>query len=284
MPNVFKRISIENKISGTLIQWELERQFFDLAPYSFYVYVGRNLTEEFTLLNSSPIVNSLGAIVSDNTQRLWGKDEQLFYKVKLVTNDGEYWSEPQPTATALSRRDWLLGRTISFNEYLWHRKFGGNKGWLLKRKRFGEKCPGKPKPGKPGQFIPCRDWDTDDVIDSNCPTCLGTGIEGGYYAPIEMYAVITQRASSSKNREPAGTTDQVVIEGRVLAYYSPTTYDVWIDEVSGRRFFVNSIKNLAEIRGVPLVCGIEMRLAPFTDPIYSFDISDLNVTPAFELI
>lgn len=266
-----------------MIQWELERQFNDPTPYSFSVYVGRNLTEDFELINSTPIIDSLGLIVSDNTRRLWGKDEQLFYKVRLITSNGTYWSEPQPTATALSRRDWLTARTISNNEYLWHSKFGGNKGWLFKRRRFGTKCPGRENPDKPGRFIPCRDWDTDDVLDSNCPTCFGTGFLDGYYAPIEMYAVITQTGSSAKNQDPAGTVDQQMIEGRVLAYYSPVTYDVWIDEVSDRRFVVNQVKNLAELRGVPLVCGLELRLAPATDPIYNLDISSLT-TVAYELV
>jgi hypothetical protein len=51
------------------------------------------------------------------------------------------------------------------------------------------------------------------------------------------------------------------------------SYDVWVDKDSDFRWIIHSVKNLVEVRGIPIIVQAEMRLAPFTHPVYSIDIT-----------
>ena len=87
----------------------------------------------------------------------------------------------------------------------------------------------------------CLDHQTREVRDPACPVCWGTGWECGYFFPMSC----------------------------VWADMDPKTYHT---KKTDDRFYVHSVQNVLEVKGVPLVADVELRLAPASDPIYDLPI------------
>ncbi len=69
-----------------------------------------------------------------------------------------------------------------------------------------------------------------------------------------------------------GTVQDIVISGRMLMLPLINEQDIWVSRKTDDRYYIHSIQDVAEIRGVPLVANVEMRPAPFTDVIYQIPI------------
>lgn len=262
---VFKRIQIVTyPLGGTLIAWELQPDFRKPGPFHFFVDVGRAGTTEWVTLNSNPVVD--GCLFIDFKQRHYDHLADFYYRIRLLLpNDScaVHLSQPQQANGFLSKRDWLLARDIVRREYLYQKKRTNvtNKGYLLKRRRWGQTCKS------------CVDQDTGE-ISGQCADCFGTGFTGGYFPAIDF--TVTSPADWSREfklDETAGMTNPVVRMGRAVAYPWLDTNDVFIRRTSGERYFVNKITTLAEVGGVPIVVSPEIRLAPVTDVIYTIPVS-----------
>lgn len=59
---------------------------------------------------------------------------------------------------------------------------------------------------------------------------------------------------------------------RSVLYPKIDTNDVWIDASSDRRYIVDKVDFIAEIKGVSLVGMLHLRLAPATDVVYSVPV------------
>jgi len=265
----FKRVKVSTRLlGGTTVTWEIDRQFKETQPYAFTVQVGRNVWDDSWInVNTAPVSGISGVIITDTTQRVWSTFTDVFYRVQLVTGDATYYSTAVQADGALSTRDWRLVRAVSKREDLWHRKYGGAKGYFLKRRVWGAPCPGRLEAAT-NTYIPCTDFDTGSVIDTDCPTCFGTGIECGYYASVDMFVVLSQRSRDSKQHANRGTVEDVIISGRTLAWPEASQDDVWIQDDSDARYYVQKIQNTSEFRGVPIIQTLELRKAPASDPAY----------------
>jgi len=270
----FTRIKVQTHLlGGTLISWDIDRRFKELTPYSFTVQFGRNVWDDsWTDVNAVPVIDVKGVVV-DSTHRLWAKHPNIYYRVKLVTGDANtYFSTAQQAIGNISRRDWLLARKVAQNKNLLYTKYGGVKGYFLKQRTFGTSCPGRTDPVT-NEVIPCTDFDTNSVIDSDCPTCFGTGIQCGYYAAIDMFCMLTPKTRNQVQHPNRGTSEDMAIRAETLAWPAAEDSDVWIQADSDARYRVQTVQNTAEIRGLPLVQVMELRKAPVTDPIHSLPIS-----------
>ena len=69
-----------------------------------------------------------------------------------------------------------------------------------------------------------------------------------------------------------GTVTDLIMQGRMLMMPIVEPLDVWISRRTDDRYYVQSIQDVAEIRGVPLIGNLQMRPAPFTDVIYNIPI------------
>jgi len=269
MTNPFAQLLIANRLpSGTWIRWVLNQSFRDAGPYVFQLEVGRAINAETWEEVGGPLVDALGVTVTDETQRLFGTDLQLWYRVRLSTALGEYISNAYPTANVLSHTDRLGANNLQRGLcLLLNRK--GTPGKLLKRRMFGTLCPGIVDPEAPTRNLPCRDWDSGTVVNSSCTSCYGVGILGGYYPPVNM--MLAQKLNPTRRHvqeENRGTSEDVVIAGQVLAYQNPGPLDAWIDCNSDRRYYVDAAEVSGTFRGIPLAYNLELRLAPYSDPIY----------------
>ena len=62
------------------------------------------------------------------------------------------------------------------------------------------------------------------------------------------------------------------MSGRMLMLPLIDELDVWVNRKTDDRYIIQTIRNAAELRGVPLIANVELRPAPFTDVVYNIPI------------
>jgi hypothetical protein len=264
---VFDRIWVFSHIIGsTRLEWRLSRNFHDPGPYVFQLQVGHTANQNATDWCNVGLAAVDTFYMIDDTQRVYGKTQWTHYRLVLTTPLATYMSTPQPAWGALDHRNWRQARDMVRQERVRLRYMSGQEGYLLKTKLYGP----------PHQS--CLQWVTGEVTRPQCTVCYGTGIEGGYFDPIPcVYADLNTRTSRDHRDEGQGRgtiNDDLRVRARMIAIPQVEERDVWVDQDSDLRWYVHQVQDLVEVRGVPLVCEVELRLAPFTDVIYKFPIAD----------
>lgn len=259
----FARINVDNLIDGNIrLTWEMDRHLIDVGPYSFQLQVGHTALEDADdwVDVGAPVVDTY--TVTDTTKRLFGKTLDVHYRLELTTSTDTYISHAVSCEGLLSKRDWLTWQEVLRKERLRHSTLTSVKGYLLKARRYGTPCP------------VCLDEYTEEVSKSKCMTCYGTGFEGGYFTPLEAnYADLGLQSSRDHRNANIGMQNEHVIQARFLGDILLYSYDVWINAFSDERYYVQTTQVSSQIRGVPISYNVELRLAPFSDIIYSFDIN-----------
>jgi hypothetical protein len=264
-PSVFSRIFVWPQVATgeTRVEWSLMTNFTDAGPYTFQLQVGR------TGLNDADDWVDVGAPISDayyaldDTQRVYGKFQWTHYRVKLTTGVNTYYSTPVAPLGNLTFGDWAKAREILRMERLRLKQAAGQEGYLLKRRLYGEPCS-------------CVDPQTGEIRKPHHEECYGTGIVGGYFEPYPCFYVDLGNKNHRSHLDAGagrGTIDDLpVVKGRMLAMPQVFSYDVWVDRDSDHRWMLHQIDSVAEVRGVPLVISAEMRLLPFSHPVYKIAI------------
>ncbi len=276
---VFKRTQIlTHPLGGSMIAWELWPGQRLKGPFHFYVDFGRSgavfgdnqaTVDEWETINASPVVDT--CVYFDPSRRNWDHLADYYYRIRLICpNELDenlqprvFKAQPEHAGGFLSKRDWLNAREICRKEYLVMNKRTNltARGFLVKRKRWGTPCP------------TCRDFDTGEVTNGGCLVCFGTGIVGGYYPGVNFTTIFMDPYTREFRQDPVvSTTAGVTRNGRAVAYPYIDTNDLFVRRDNGERYYVNPVKVLAEISGVPLVVNLQLRLAPNTDIAYTVPI------------
>lgn len=256
--NAFKRVWVDNLMrGGALIFWELNTASLkDKTPYTFELEYGRTINE-WEAVDIPPIENTF--FLYDPNQRLFAKQIDLYYRVKLTTSRNVYYSDPARADGNMPRRDWLFAREITRKEYLRLIKFSGVHGVLFKRREWGDRCT-------------CNDWDTDTPAKPNCLLCYGTGVTGGYYDPVHFWMELTNQ-QQKLSREEQGLIGDINIQGKGVPYPMLQTGDVWTSCTTDKRFIVKAVAESAAIRDKPILLQVELALAPVSDIVYALNNS-----------
>jgi hypothetical protein len=260
----FRRLKIDCVIAGgTRVSWDLNPHMVDPGPYSFQLQVGH------TGLTDADDWEDVGApeidtyYIIDDEKRTWGKTLDPHYRVKLITGVATYYSEPESCDGKLSKRDWLNAREIIRKEILRHSVLTSPEGYLLKVRRYGPRC------------TECTDEFTEEVSKTNCPDCYGTGFQNGYFEPMPACFADLSQPQVRDHRNPSkGMDKEYVISARFIGDTQLYSYDVWVNKTSGERYYLHTIKTAAHVRGVPIVYDAELRLAPFSDVIYTVPVGE----------
>lgn len=238
----------------TIVEWRVNPRFEIIGvPLVFFVEFART-GGEWTRI-AGPLRDVCAFI--DTAQYRCGFDNDIYYRV--VASDGtcEYPSRPAHTMGEHSRRDLLLAREVLRKEYLRLRKFAGTAGFLLKRREYGQRCTN------------CTDYDTGEVVSgSTCTVCFGTGFVRGYYNALPAYIDFMGPTSTKDVKEPFGVEDNQTVACRGMAYPRLDTYDIWVHGSANRRFVIRQTQVVAEIRTVPVMYSLQMRMLPATDIAY----------------
>ncbi len=260
--NVFSRIYVDHLIKGnSKVYWELNRNFHDPGVYSFQLQVGATgIAGADDWINvGSPVVNNFYAI--DDTQRLFGKQLNTHYRLSLITGAGTYISQPVDVFGKLNKRDWTLAREITRKEILRMNLYTATAGYLLVAKRAGTVCSSV-------------DPLTNESNNSLCPICYGTGYVGGYYAPLScvFFDLPPDQRLEVRDLQARGMVDDRAKVARFIGYPLLHSRDVFVSRDSDERYYIGGIKNEADLRGVPIVVAPQVKLAPYSDIIYTFNI------------
>jgi hypothetical protein len=261
---VFERLRTRPLVGGgTRVEWEMDSRFSDPLPYVFQLQVGR------TGLAGADDWENVGLSATDtyylvdDSQRVYGKTQWSYYRVKLVTDEGTYYSAPANCLGDLSFRDWRLSRAIIRQETVRFRQAAGQEGYLLKQRIAGDKCDA------------CRDYQTDEVVDAQCELCYGTGFTDGYFDPEGcIWAALEQEVRHEELKGERATVNDIKVGARMLAEPQLNENDVWVDRKTDFRWIIHEVKHLVEIRGFPIVYQVELRLAEFSHPVYHIEIQD----------
>tara|TARA_Y100001938_G_scaffold120883_1_gene168018 strand:- start:9020 stop:9832 length:813 start_codon:yes stop_codon:yes gene_type:complete len=263
---VFSRVSVDHLVGGgSRVSWELQKTFTDPTPHTFQLQFGK--TGLGTASDWADVGSSVEDVfyATDSTQRVYGKRLTTHYRVKLTTSAGTYYSEPVATYGLLSKRDWLIAKSIVRKELLRHEKKASPNGYFLKRK-WSE--------GTSITDHQIVDPLTGEVVKTISTPGKGTSKVGGYYDPVAMYMDLSPETHHlRKDMQGKGTINDVRVQGRTIAFPQLNTKDVWVDATSDKRYFVHAVQHSAEIRGVPIIVNVELRPAPFNDPIYEVSIT-----------
>lgn len=270
---VFKRILVDFLVDGgTRVAWELNSNFQQQhpGPLEYQLQVGRTanpLADDWIPIGL-PAADTWFLI--DDQKRIYGKTQWTHYRICVETGDGgTYISPPQSALDMLDMHDWRMALEIRRKELIRYR-YAGQEGFLLKRKLYGQKCE------------ECRDEQTDEIRDPDCSTCHGTGFIQGYFPPMPcIYADVAPTTSHSEldGGQVRGTINDVFVQSRMLSHPHMGEEDIWVSKKHDMRWYIHTIQNTAEIKGVPIISQVELRLAPFTDSIYSIMIPGQKVIP-----
>jgi hypothetical protein len=259
----FRRVSVDHMVRGTTrVWWQLERDFKDSGPYVFQLQIGKTgLRDAVDWVNvGAPVVN--GYMAYDPLWREAGYDLLDHYRVVLTTPTDVYVSQAANCYGDLPERDWLIAREVIRKEEL-RFKYVAVPGYLLKPYRFGNPC------------ARCRDQLTQEVIDSDCPVCNGTGFEVGYHPPLSMqcWDLSTQTVQEGVDAQLKGITrENPYITARVIGFPAINKNDIWVNGSSDERWLVETIQIAAAIRNVPIIYQIQMGLLPLSNTAYAIEV------------
>lgn len=254
------RVWVDNLMKeGSVIFWDITPEGCGPEPVGFTAEWARSPTDEFTVVNPIPVFNTY--YVADPVQKLFAKNLDLWYRVKVDNGEEIFTSEAVRADGGMSKSDWLTAREITRLEYL-HMIKGpsGIKGCLLKRRNWGTRCP------------VCTDHDTGSVLQDNCSTCYGTGIVGGYCTAVDFWILVVPPARKSTRDPKAGHRADTDVQARCVAYPYVNTGDVWVSNETGRRYIIgegsHQIREVTRVKNKPVVLIIDMGLAPATHIVY----------------
>ena len=247
---------------ATRVWWQLEPLFREPGPYVFQLQLGKTgLRDALDWVNvGAPVTN--GFTAWDAEWREAGYDLLSHYRVTLTTPTNVYVSQAASCSGELPERDWLISREIIRKEKLRHR-YVSTPGYLIKAMRYGEPCPR------------CRDELTQEITDSDCPVCNGTGFKIGYHPPLDMqcWDLSPQTIAEGVDVQVKGTTrTEPYVNARVIGFPALNKYDIWVNSASDERWLVDTIQIIAAVRNVPLVYQVKMGLLPFSNAIYAIEV------------
>lgn len=265
--DIFERVKVFPVIQGgTRVEWKISENFGDAQPHEFRLQVGHTANPEADDWEWVGLSSRDAWYMIDDTQRVYGKTQWTHYRVALATPAGRYFSKPVRAVGTPSYREWRLAAAILRDQSVRLKKAGaGEKGYLLKRKLYGTKCS------------ECIDFQTGEVLNHQCDTCYGTGFVGGYFPAMPcVYADLSNR-SSRDHIDPGGrgtVNDDERIMAEMLGSPHVMQNDIWVDAASDNRWVIHATKVLQELGGVPLLIAAELRLAPYSDVIYSVPVEE----------
>lgn len=207
-----------------------------------------SIVSSFSLLRSGSPSGPFEAVVSglsadtfffnDESPGPYGITTRIWYQVQATPLSGainSVLSDPHSVSSnkydaknkilRKARRD--LSITLS--------KLSGVRITILKRRRFGERCPD------------CYNPQTKDVVTSSCVTCYGTSYRGGYYEAFPTWAKIDP-VSTQEIFDRSGPSEVAMFGVTILDYPLVELDDVIVENSTNRRFVVKR-KASTESRG-----------------------------------
>ena len=187
--------SVELYPSGVFLQWDIQdtEQF---GLYTVQVYRGQSPSGPWELVaeyenaySHTDTFDTDGP--ADEAANHFSLFRRLYYRVRVIPPAGpdEAVQTIAEVGPELQGRQKGIQRKIQRDEMVMLAKLNGTPVALLKRKRWGPRCPD------------CYDPYTREVVRGECLRCYGVGFVGGYHNPYYTYARRTPRTGGVTQTE-----------------------------------------------------------------------------------
>jgi hypothetical protein len=264
--------------AGARISWTLFYQYATPGPHTFTVEVGStgSGTASDWAAIADPVVDAYYCV--DPVERTAGLHPTVFYRVRLEDASGVHVSRPVGVDGTLSRRDWTLARELIRKERLVLSKYNGVHGWLLKRKRVGPLAVSADP-----RTAAVDPWTGEVMTSAPAAGAYGTDRPDGYFQPVP-FRIFMDPSAVDEEVDPAGSgnVDRAATknEGRLILFPPVDTLDVFVEAETDYRYYIHLTKQLAHIRGTPLVADCALLRAPVSDPVYDVAVPLAWTEPA----
>lgn len=263
--NPFEKITVFlGVLGGAEVSWNLKKDLPFATPWKFKVEQANEISAKWTPI--AEVENNV--VIIDSKRYKYDILASSYYRVGLVAGDSKvYYSTPTSVGTRLDRRDYTLAKEICRRANQRLRIKSGKKGWLLKRKFWGATCTN------------CGNEVTKQATNSQCTSCYGTGILGGYYSPFP-YSLELQGIGQIADYSEAGSkTNKVKTSARSISFPRIHYKDIWVDYDSGRRYAIQESLNIEAFkRDMPLVISFELHPIETTSVVYNIEVPSIDPT------
>lgn len=142
-------------------------------------------------------------------------------------------SPPMDSRAGMDRQQYLYYREMLRRWRVFFAKTVCMDGWLLRRKTFGTRCP------------ECTSQIISTQSSSECDTCYGTGITGGYFPAYPLRSdwsmAASPRTTNKTAKESPGPVQVQRMKIRIPGFPDARTEDIWIDAGSGMRYLIEGV-------------------------------------------
>jgi hypothetical protein len=159
-------------MKAVTVEWSVPASW---GTVLFNVYFSAAQDVEYKKLNATPLT---GTYFTDTTSQEYSLFNHGFYVVEAILQDKNNIAiRSNPETWHPHQRDWVTLRSIEIQrrEYWLLSRFAGIQSYLFRRRNYGRRC------------TTCWNPVTEQVTRDNCPNCLGTSFEGGYFDPVKIY-------------------------------------------------------------------------------------------------
>lgn len=237
--------------------WEVSGAFDDPGPWVFTVQMG--ITDGGPWKDLSPALPNVMSWTDLNNRYLVGKSNTLYFRVRLKTPKGTYFSSVLQPYGTLGRRDFLIAREIIRREALRAKVLSGVLCRVYIRSTFGPRCR------------KCLDPDTGQIRDSHCKYCFGTGRDPAFMGPYHMWMSFSTDAAHTEDDDKTGTHEAKTFEALAIGNPALKRGDLIIESRTDKRYLVEMCAVAAEVRRVPCLQRVTISEAPLGDVIYKVE-------------
>jgi len=250
-----------NYTTGFVVAWEMNPQFNDNFPWMFTVEVAPTPDGEWHEI-SPPLINVF--YWAGSPPPLVNKSAVLYFRVRLKTRQGDYVSHVVQPYGDMTKREFLLAKDMMRREVLAASRMSGVQAKVLMKSNWGERCD------------ECTDPITGRVRSSNCPKCIGTGFAHPYHGPYDLWIMWSPDQQHQVAETPnTGNVEPKKFQVRAIGNPLLKHNDIIVDVRSGKRYYVNNVAVVSELRRIPIIQMLALSEAALSDPAYRLDI-DVN--------
>lgn len=240
---------------GFLFAWEIAGDFNAKAPWKFYVQEAQSPTGEWKDI-STELENKF--IWQEDKRPRINKSVVLYFRIKLIADRKTYYSDVYTPYGDLTKKEFLIAKDIMRREILHASKMAGVETQVYINSNWGPRCQ------------ECLDPITGMVRDGHCKYCLGTGRDPAYHGPYNMWAVFSGDTNHTyqEGQGGIGNVEPKSFQVRVIGSPVLKKNDVVIDSRTDKRYYIDKVDIVAELRRIPVVQSLTVHEAPVTDIVY----------------
>lgn len=243
-----------NYHGGLTFLWELANGYPITPDLRFQVQVAGTVFGD-DAQDLSPLLGPAHRAWAEECRRVVGPRLGPYYRVQIVgTAHATEWIAP---TAQLSKREFLLLREMMRKEYVMMKHSSGVPVLVYQKALWGAAC------------TVCTDPITGDVRNGDCPTCLGTGYDPPFYAPVETWAEFSPlKRDPGLKRDDRSNEDQQVFGAQLIPNPRLDEGDIVFDLGTGKGYFIDKTEHVAEIRRLPVLMQAELREIPTGRAVY----------------